>query len=127
MFRPCVQHMIQKPYAGPYPDVLGSRYLGGMVSGVLRGDLGVGRGEILVREDIGVREVIEGTAVNREGNLDFGFVGCAIDESCAAVGHFNRLCGGKGRERHSRYNFWSLSRICKFLALLLDILSGDKQ
>lgn len=126
MFRPCVQHVIQKPYAGPYPDVLGSRYLGGMVSGVLRGDLGVGRGEILVGEDIGVREVIEGTAVNREGNLDFGFVGCAIDESCAAVGHF-KGCVGEKAESDTHVTILGLLRICNFLALLLDILSGDKQ
>jgi hypothetical protein len=107
--------MIQEPDAGPYPDMLGSRYLGGMVSGVLRGDLGVGRGEILVGEDIRVGEVIKGTAINREGNLNFGFVGCAIDESCAAVGHFNKFCEGeKGRERQSRYNSWSLLRVGNF-------------
>jgi len=56
-----------------------------MVSGVLRGNGGVGRGEVFVGEDIGVGEVVERAAVDGKGDLDFGFVGCAIDESCAAV------------------------------------------
>ncbi len=66
-----------------------------MVSGVLRGNGGVGRGEVFVGEDIGVGEVVERAAVDGKGDLDFGFVGCAIDESCAAVWHFQSVVWGK--------------------------------
>ena len=36
MFRPCMEHVIQKAYTGPYPYVLRIGYLGGMVLRVLR-------------------------------------------------------------------------------------------
>lgn len=55
--------MIQEAYAGPYPDVLGACYLGGMVGVVLRGNRGAGRGEVSVGEDIRLWEEIQGATV----------------------------------------------------------------
>lgn len=63
MLRPRVEHMVEEAYAGPYPDVLRGCYLRGMVGGCLWGNGGVGRGEIFVGEDVGFREVVEGTAI----------------------------------------------------------------
>ena len=86
--------MIEETDTGPYPNVLGGRYLGGVVGVVLWRDRVVGRGKIFVEEEVGVWEMVEGTAIEGEGDLDFGFVGCAVDEGGAAVGH---RFGGNGR------------------------------
>lgn len=41
--------------------------------------------EVFVGEDIGFGKMIEWTAVNGKGDLDFGFVGDAIDQSSAGI------------------------------------------
>ncbi len=74
------------------------------MAGVLCWDRGVGREEVFVGEDIEVGEVIEGAAVNGEGDLDFGFVGRAIDASYAAIRHFQRMVCGKAR---GKWTAWS--------------------
>lgn len=61
---------------------------------VLRGYGSVGRGEVFVGEDIRVGQMVERAAVYGEGDLDFGFVGCAIDQGCAAVRHFQGMMSG---------------------------------
>ena len=75
--------MIQEAYAGPYPNVLGARQLGGMVTRRLGGDGRVGR-NALGGEFCIVWKRIEGAAVKGEGDLDLGLVGVAVYEGCAA-------------------------------------------
>lgn len=58
------------------------------MSGILCWDRGVGRMEVLVGENIGLEEMIEWTAVNGEGDLNFGFVGGPVDQSSARIRHF---------------------------------------
>ena len=62
MFRPCVEHMVQKPYARPYPYVLRIGYLGGVVLRVLRRYWCVWRWKV-GGEVRGFGEVIEWAAV----------------------------------------------------------------
>jgi len=63
MLCPSMEHMIQESHTGPYPYVLGGRYLGRMMGGVLSGDGSIGRREVLIGEDIRVWKMIERTAV----------------------------------------------------------------
>ena len=59
MLRPGVQHVIRKPDSGRYPNVLAGCYLGCMVGAVWWGYWGVGCGQIVVEEGIGVWKVVE--------------------------------------------------------------------
>ena len=82
-----MQHVVEESDTGPYPDVLGRRYLRCMVGVVLWGDGGIGRREGFVGEEIGIGKVVEWTAIEGERDLNFGLVSCTVDEGDAAIGH----------------------------------------
>lgn len=68
MFGPRMQHMVQKPNARPYPDVLQIRNLGSMCFGVLifRGSFRIMVFWAVVLELCGRRQEIERSAVKTE-------------------------------------------------------------
>lgn len=81
MFRPRVQHMVQKADARPYPDMLQVGNLGSMCFGilVLRGGFRIMISGAVVLKFCGRRQEIERSAIKTERELNLGLIGVADD------------------------------------------------
>lgn len=70
VFSQCMQHMVQKAYPGPYPNVLSHSDLGGMSFRILRRDRGT------LEFGVGFQKR-ERSTIEAKVELDLGFFGVA--------------------------------------------------
>lgn len=87
VFGQCMQHMVQKAYSRPYPNVLRRRDLGGMSICILRRDQDLGD---TIKLGVGLKK-IERSTIKGKGELNLGFLSVPGNEG---------LANGMRRGRH---------------------------